>query len=253
MKITQLDSPNFDERTLPISYLVLHYTGMETGADAIKRLCDPVAKVSAHYAVEEDGQIFQLVDEDKRAWHAGISQWQGESNINSASIGIEIVNGGHDFLNDNGQLPPFPDVQINALIPLCKDIMSRHGNLTVLGHSDIAPARKIDPGEHFPWQGLAAAGIGIWPAIDTQDKRILFEQGSRDRGVAIVQRGLAYIGYCARVTGVMDENTVQIVQALQRRYRPDQMDGIIDIQTMEIIKALADITHDTPLTQPHAS
>ena len=253
MKITQLDSPNFDERTLPISYLILHYTGMETGAAAIQRLCNPVAKVSAHYAVEEDGQIFQLVNEDKRAWHAGISEWQGESNINSASIGIEIVNGGHGFLDDNGQLPPFPDVQINALIALCKDIMSRHGNLTVLGHSDIAPARKIDPGEHFPWQGLAAAGIGIWPVTNNEDKRILFELGSRDRGVAIIQRGLAHIGYCARVTGVMDENTVQIVQALQRRYRPDQIDGIIDIQTMEIIKALADIAQDTPLTQPHAS
>jgi len=240
MKITQLDSPNFDERTLPISYLILHYTGMKTGAAAIKRLCDPAAKVSAHYAVEDDGQIFQLVDESKRAWHAGVSEWQGESNINSASIGIEIVNGGHDFLGGDGQLPPFPDVQINALIPLCKDIMSRHENLTVLGHSDIAPARKIDPGEHFPWQGLAAAGIGYWPEISAQDSRLLFELGSRDRGVAIVQRGLAHIGYCARVTGVMDDNTVQITQALQRRYRPHKIDGLIDVETMEIIKTLAE-------------
>ena len=240
MKITQLDSPNFDERTLPISYLILHYTGMESGAAAIKRLCDPTAKVSAHYAVEDDGQIFQLVNEEKRAWHAGVSEWQGESNINSASIGIEIVNGGHDFLGQDGQLPPFPDVQINALIALCKDIMSRHATLTVLGHSDIAPARKIDPGEHFPWQGLAAAGIGYWPEINAQDSRILFEPGSRDRGVAIVQRGLAHIGYGARVTGVMDDNTVQIIQALQRRYRVQKIDGIVDVETMELIKALAE-------------
>lgn len=240
MNITRLDSPNFDARTLPITLIILHYTGMESGAAAIERLCDPEAKVSAHYAIEEDGQIFQLVEEDKRAWHAGVSEWQGESNINSASIGIEIVNGGHDFLNDDGSLPAFPDVQINALIPLCKEIMKRHGQLTVLGHSDIAPMRKIDPGERFPWQGIAAAGIGYWPDIETDDRRILFEAGSRDRGVAIVQRGLAHIGYCARVTGVMDDETKLIVQALQRRYRPSHIDGNVDIETMDILKALSE-------------
>ncbi len=240
MTITRLDSPNFDARTLPVSLLILHYTGMESGALAIERLCDPAAKVSAHYVIEEDGQIFQLVDEDKRAWHAGVSEWQGERNINSASIGIELVNGGHDFPNPDGSLPPFPDVQINALIPLCKDIFSRHGPLTVLGHSDIAPARKIDPGEHFPWSGLAAAGIGFWPDITVEDRRILFELGSRDRGVAILQRGLAHIGYGARVTGVMDDETSLIIQALQRRYRPAQIDGNVDIETMDIVKALSE-------------
>lgn len=240
LNITRLNSPNFDARTLPISLLILHYTGMKSGAAAIERLCDPEAKVSAHYAIEEDGQIFQLVEEDKRAWHAGVSAWQGESNINSASIGIEIVNGGHDFPNEDGNLPPFPNAQINALIPLCKEIMKRHGKLTVLGHSDIAPVRKIDPGEHFPWQGIAAAGIGFWPDIKTDDRRILFEVGSRDRGVAIVQRGLAHIGYSAHVTGVMDTDTGLIVQALQRRYRPSKIDGNVDIETMEIIKSLSE-------------
>ena len=238
--ITQTLSPNFDDRTLPISLLILHYTGMETGQAALERMRDGTAKVSAHYMVEEDGRIFQLVDEDKRAWHAGVSEWQGETNINSNSIGIEIVNGGHDHPNEDGSLPEFPDVQINAVIALSKDIMKRRGELTVLGHSDIAPARKIDPGEKFPWKGLAAAGVGYWPDVQTDDRRILFDSGIRDRGVAVVQRGLAHIGYGARVTGVMDEETQLIIQALQRRYRPDQIDGVVDIQTMEIVKVLAE-------------
>ncbi|MDB2437255.1 N-acetylmuramoyl-L-alanine amidase [Hellea sp.] len=244
MKITQTPSPNFDERTLPISLLILHYTGMETGQAALTRMCDAEAKVSAHYMIEEDGQIFQLVEEDKRAWHAGVSEWQGETNINSNSIGIEIVNGGHDWPQEDGTLPPFADVQINAVIALSKDIMSRHGELTVLGHSDIAPMRKIDPGEHFPWAGLAAAGLGFWPDAAAEDRRILFEPGTRDRGVAILQSGLAHIGYGARVSGIMDEGSVKIIEALQRRYRPSQIDGIVDIHTMEIVKAL--ISHMTP-------
>ncbi|SDM33999.1 N-acetylmuramoyl-L-alanine amidase [Maricaulis salignorans] len=148
-------SPNFNERKLPISLIVLHYTGMENGAVALERMRDPAAEVSAHYMVEEDGRIFQLVDEDKRAWHAGVSCWRGETDINSSSIGVEIVNGGHDF-----GLPDFPAVQIAAVIELVKDIMGRHGigPEGVVGHSDIAPGRKQDPGEKFPWERLAAAG-----------------------------------------------------------------------------------------------
>jgi len=240
LKVIQAPSPNFDDRTLPVSLLILHYTGMETGALALERMRDEKSKVSAHYMVEEDGRIFQLVDESKRAWHAGVSEWQGETNINSNSIGIEIVNGGHDHPKVDGSLPDFPDVQINAVIALSKGIMERHGKLTLLGHSDIAPARKIDPGENFPWEGLAAAGIGYWPDVQTDDRRILFEVGSRDRGMAIVQRGLAHIGYGVRVTGVMDEATKLTIEAVQRRYRQDQIDGIIDIQTMEVIKGLAE-------------
>jgi len=240
MKITQTPSPNFDDRTLPIANLILHYTGMKTGAEALERMCDPAAKVSAHYMIEDDGHIFQLVEEDKRAWHAGVSEWQGETNINSNSIGIEIVNGGHDWPLDDGSLPPFPDVQINAVIALSKAIFKRHGELTLLGHSDIAPARKIDPGENFPWQGLAAAGLGYWPVTQSEDRRLLFSRDTRDRGVAIVQSGLAHIGYGARVTGVMDEATSKIIEALQRRYRPEQIDGAVDIQTMDIIKALTE-------------
>jgi len=245
MKITQAPSPNFDDRTLPVSLLILHYTGMESGEAALLRMRDAQAKVSAHYMVEEDGHIYQLVDEAARAWHAGVSEWQGETNINSASIGIEIVNGGHDFRNEGMSLPDYPDVQINAVIALSKAIIARHGPLTVLGHSDIAPARKIDPGEHFPWAGLAAAGLGYWPDVQSEDRRVLFETGSRDRGVAIVQRGLAHIGYGARVTGVFDETTKLIIEAVQRRYRSDQIDGVVDIQTMDILKRLTEnLSHD---------
>ena len=213
---------------------------MKSGAVALDRLRDPESKVSAHFMVNEDGTICQLVDEEKRAWHAGVSEWAGETNINSNSIGIEIVNGGHDFLNENGILPDYPDVQINAVIALSKDIISRHGDLTILGHSDIAPARKIDPGEHFPWKGLAAAGLGYWPDVTTDDRRILFESGARDRGVAILQSGLAHIGYGARVTGVLDKDTKLIIEALQRRYRADQIDGVVDVMTMEVVKALTE-------------
>lgn len=242
MTIISKPSPNFDERTLPVSLLILHYTGMKTGAEALERMCNPEAKVSAHYMVEEDGRVFQMVDEEKRAWHAGVSEWVGETNINSASIGIEIVNGGHDWPQMDGSLPPYPDVQITALIPLCKAIMSRHniGARSVLGHSDIAPARKQDPGEHFPWADLSAAGIGRFPLSIEPDRRVLFGAGSRDRGVAIFQRGLAEIGYSARVTGVMDEDTRLVTAAFQRRYRPSQIDGVVDMETMAIVRWLVE-------------
>jgi N-acetylmuramoyl-L-alanine amidase len=187
-----------------------------------------------------------MVEETKRAWHAGVSEWAGESNINSASVGIEIVNGGHDFRGVNGALPPYTDVQINAVIALSKAVMTRHdiAPRAVLGHSDIAPARKQDPGEHFPWQGLAAAGIGVWPKINGSDRRVLFGAEQRDRGVSILQSGLAHIGYSARVTGIMDTPTAEIITALQRRYRPDKIDGIVDMETMDIIKALVEMARD---------
>ena len=235
MDLIEKSSPNFDIRKLPVSCLVLHYTGMETGPAAIERLCDPDAKVSAHYVVEEDGRVFQLVDEKDRAWHAGVSEWKGIADLNSASIGIEIVNGGHDF-----GLADFPEVQIESVIKLSLSILSRHTITDIVGHSDIAPARKQDPGEKFPWKTLADAGVGYFPAIENDDRRVLFDADSRDRGVSIVQSGLAHIGYGARVTGTLDEPTRLIIAALQRRYRPDQIDGLVDIQTMEIIKALAE-------------
>jgi len=234
-------SPNFNDRRLPISMLVLHYTGMATGAEASARLCNPAAEVSAHWLVHEDGRTEGLVPEDKRAWHAGVGAWGGVTDVNSASIGIEIVNGGHNVLMDDGSLPPYPNVQINAVIKLCKDILSRHTILprNIVGHSDIAPDRKDDPGEHFPWAGLAAAGIGIWPGELTADDRVLFHPEDRDRGIAVLQRGLAEIGYGIGVTAVLDAPTEAVIRALHRRYRPDNLSSSIDMQTVEIISKLS--------------
>ena len=159
-------SPNFDARDGLVDMLVLHYTGMESGDAALARLCDPAAKVSAHYVVGEDGQIFSLVPETARAWHAGVSFWRGARNINARSIGIEIVNGGHDF-----GLPAFPEAQIAAVIDLIAAIRGRWAipDRNIVGHSDVAPGRKLDPGERFPWQSLAAAGHGLWPDVMAED------------------------------------------------------------------------------------
>lgn len=233
--ITSAPSPNHDERTLPISILVLHYTGMESGTAALARMTDAAAKVSAHYMVEEGGEIFQLVDEDRRAWHAGVSEWNGITNVNSASVGIEIVNGGHDY-----GLPDFPDPQINAVIALSKQIVTDHAikPRNIVAHSDIAPARKEDPGEKFPWAGLAAAGLGLWPGEGNGDQRHLFGSGDRDRGVAILQHGLAQIGYAVSVSGEVDEVTTFAVKAFQRRYRPQSVTGLIDMETYDLVARL---------------
>jgi N-acetylmuramoyl-L-alanine amidase len=210
-------SPNFNERKLPIGLIVLHYTGMEDGPAALAKMRDPAAQVSAHYMVEADGRIFALVDEDKRAWHAGVSSWRGESDINSSSIGIEIVNGGHDF-----GLPHFPTVQIDAVIELVQDIMARHGigPEGVVGHSDIAPGRKQDPGEKFPWNRLAEAGCALTvelAAVAGSDPQLQ----------------LARIGYG------LDAGMPAVVEAFQRRHRPARVDGVIDPQTARLITALA--------------
>lgn len=234
--IIEAPSPNQNDRQRPVSMLVLHYTGMENGQAALNRMCDAEAQVSAHYMIEEDGRVFRLVEEDKRAWHAGVSEWNGITDVNSASIGIEIVNGGHDY-----GLPDFPDVQINALIPLCKRIIAAHmiAPRNIIGHSDIAPERKNDPGEKFPWSGLAAAGIGLWPGEGNDDRRILFEEGDRDRGVTLIQRGLAGLGYGVALDGVMTDRTISVVRAFQRRFRTDKVDGIVDMETLDLVGRLA--------------
>jgi N-acetylmuramoyl-L-alanine amidase len=161
MALVEMPSPNHDDRGgAAIDMLVLHYTGMETAQAALARLCDASAKVSAHYTVDEDGTIYCHVPEARRAWHAGVSSWRGASDINARSIGIELVNPGHEF-----GYRDFPDTQIEALITLCHGILLRHPipSARVLGHSDVAPARKEDPGERFPWARLARAGVGLWP------------------------------------------------------------------------------------------
>lgn len=245
-------SPNFDARTRPIDLVVLHYTGMQDAETALARLTDPapvagtypgpwqsadvpadapLQAVSAHYVVDEAGQVYRLVPEEHRAWHAGASSWEGEGDVNGRSIGIEIVNGGHDF-----GLPEFPDAQIDGVIALLGGIFARWPQLSaarVVAHSDVAPERKLDPGEKFPWKRLAEAGVSIWP------HPVAFQaKGGEDR-VGRVQQQLAAIGYGVEMTGVMDAATRAALRAFQRRFRPMNIDGMIDDETQMLLAALA--------------
>jgi N-acetylmuramoyl-L-alanine amidase len=201
--------------------LILHYTGMASAQDALDRLCASESRVSAHYLIDEDGTAWRLVPEARRAWHAGVSYWAGRRDINAASIGIELVNPGHDW-----GYRPFAPAQMTALIALCHDIFSRHAIPArfVLGHSDVAPQRKADPGELLDWPALARAGIGLWP-----DFTATRETSPDD--VASVQQALADIGYDCPVTGVADAMTKNVVIAFQRHFRPSLCDGAIDAET----------------------
>ena len=231
-----LPSPNHGPRgdRKPDS-IILHYTGMKTGAAALERLRDPASEVSAHYVVEEDGRIFQLVPEARRAWHAGRSAWAGETDMNSASIGVEIVNGGHDF-----GMPPFPDAQIEAVIALCHDIVKRHGITMqrVLAHSDIAPGRKTDPGEKFPWARLAAAGVGHYVPPCPVGGDVGLRPGDEGAPVWDLQRKLVAYGYGLEVTGTYDEPTQAVVTAFQRHFRPALIDGKADLSTIATLQDL---------------
>ncbi len=240
--IIQAPSPNFNERLHPLDMLVLHYTGMKDGPSALARMQeDKEPRVSAHYMVEEDGRVFALVPEDKRAWQAGRSWWQGDEDLNSRSIGIEIVNGGHDF-----GLPPFPAVQVDAVIALCKDILARWpiAPHRVVAHSDIAPDRKEDPGERFPWKRLAEAGIGLWPQPVRPEPWMMHGAAMGDAGMTVeeFQKDLAAIGYRIAVTGVFDEATAAVARAFQRRWRPERVSGEGDTETITLAHAVADLT-----------
>ena len=222
-----LPSPNHDARPdgAPVDMLILHYTGMASGAAAIARLRDPEAKVSAHYVVEEDGRILRLVPEDRRAWHAGVSHWRGETGLNARSIGIEVVNPGHEH-----GYRPFPALQMAALCDLCLDILARHPipPRHVLAHSDIAPDRKEDPGELFDWEGLARNGVGLWPT----DESVLWpaaEKCAPGDPAAL----LAAIGYRA------DLPQPVLLRAFQRHWRPERVDGIADDATLARLAAVA--------------
>jgi N-acetylmuramoyl-L-alanine amidase len=231
-------SPNSDTRGgVAIDLVVLHYTGMQDVSTALRRLIDsapragdypgpwqaadidpatPLARVSAHYVVGEDGAVYRLVAETERAWHAGVSCWEGRTDTNARAIGIEIANGGHDF-----GLPPYPEAQIASVITLVKDVLTRNGlaPARVVGHSDVAPARKDDPGEHFPWPRLAAAGAAIWPrpgAAPVTDCRAVLTQ----------------FGYDA------DAPIDVVLRAFQRRFRPARIDGVADDETRALIGGL---------------
>ena len=228
-------SPNHDARAARVDMIVLHYTGMARAEDALARLCDPQSKVSCHYLVLDDGQIWQLVPEERRAWHAGVSSWQGETDINSCSIGIEIANPGHDF-----GYPDFAKDQIDAVIALGRDVIARRKipPPRVLAHSDVAPARKSDPGEKFPWRRLGAAGIGLWVAPSQIVPGPELDPGDHSEIVARLQQALAEFGYAVAVTGSYDDATRGVVTAFQRHFRPARADGIADHSTIETLRRL---------------
>jgi len=201
-------SPNFDDRTRDVDTIILHYTGMKTGAEALSRLCDPKARVSAHYLIEEDGSIYRLVPEDRRAWHAGISSWKGEGDLNARSIGVEIVNPGHEW-----GYRDFPRSQIDALVALLKEICARCGITAarVLAHSDVAPARKDDPGEKFPWGVLAGEGLALPPYEGAPDASIPYAEALEAIRTVGYEIGDAAPGVPAASAAIL---------AFQRRYCP---------------------------------
>ncbi len=260
--ILSIPSPNFDDRPpdARIDLIVLHYTGMQDGAAALARLTDPapvagrypgpwqdpaidpataLARVSAHYVIEEDGRIFTLVPEEKRAWHAGASHWRGRDNVNASAIGIELVNGGHDF-----RLPGFAHAQIERLIALLRDIQNRRGlsPACVVGHSDVAPQRKRDPGEKFPWERLEAAGVALGVEVSERGDAPVLSPGDSGDAVAGVQYTLAEVGYGIDVTRDYDAATQAVIAAFQRRRRPRRVTGVLDLETSDLLDAVLDKT-----------
>jgi N-acetylmuramoyl-L-alanine amidase len=232
-----LPSPNFGDRkdNRRPDMILLHYTGMPDAAAALEHLRSPASKVSAHYFVFEDGRIVQLVPESKRAWHAGAAFWAGETDINSCSIGIEIANPGHDY-----GYCDFPKRQIAAVTALCRGILTRTTipPTRVLAHSDVAPARKQDPGEKFPWQTLHDSGVGHWvkPAKITNGP--LLALGDRGDAVTAMQKSLSDYGYGIAVNGTYDSATHEVVTAFQRHFRPERVDGVSDASTRATLQEL---------------
>jgi len=222
-------SPNHGPRPpgTAIDLLILHYTGMQSAPAALARLTDPAAEVSAHYLIDEDGTVYALVDEARRAWHAGVGSWVGANNINDRSIGIELVNPGHEF-----GYRPFPEAQMRALETLARDIMARHGVPAhrAIGHSDVAPARKQDPGELFDWARLARAGIGLWPrpaACATLTGIALSADEAAEARVLLAGLGYAMAEIPAAIT------------AFQRHFRPARIDGVLDRDCLVRLRDLA--------------
>jgi N-acetylmuramoyl-L-alanine amidase len=228
---------NHDERrddAVP-DILLLHYTGMASAEAACRWLCVPESGVSCHYVVMEDGRTLQLVPEARRAWHAGIASWEGEGDVNSRSIGIEIVNPGHEF-----GYRPFPDAQIARVIDLCRDICARREIQPekVLAHSDVAPQRKQDPGELFPWDRLAAARVGHWTPPVAADDRPGLKEGDDGEPVEQLQTLLSLYGYGLEIDGIYDAATASVVRAFQRHFRQERVDGQADFSTSATLRKL---------------
>lgn len=235
MPFIERSSPNFNARTTGIRHVVVHYTGMTSRDEALARLCDAAAKVSAHYLIDQEGTIFRLVPEEHRAWHAGVSYWRGVRDLNSTSVGIELCNPGHDW-----GYRSFPAPQLRALKDLLADLFARHrlSPEALLGHSDIAPSRKADPGELFPWRDFAADGFGLWP----EDAMPL----AGHAGLAGAFRRLSEIGYAVPTTPEegsdilnAESAATDVLKAFQRRYLPDRIDGHLDPETAARIAAVA--------------
>ena len=242
--ITLLPSPNFEERPVGcvIDTLILHYTGMPSAEEALARLRDPQTKVSAHYVIDDSGHIFQLVDDSKRAWHAGKSYWQGHEAINDMSIGIEIVNPGHEF-----GYRPFPDIQIESVMMLCHELIKKHPIIPrhIIGHSDIAPSRKEDPGELFPWKLLAENHIGLWHDIPLppHSPALLLKQGDSGEEVIAMQSALAAYGYGLPQHGTFDEETAYAVIAFKRHFYPHSLAATWDEVAEKMLEVLCKKAH----------
>lgn len=232
-----MPSPNHNERAAGCApdMILLHYTGMPTAEGALAWLCQTESQVSSHYFIHEDGRVAQLVPESRRAWHAGKSFWAGQTDINSLSIGIEIANAGHP-----GGLPDFPEVQIAAVIELCRDCVQRWSIAPerVLAHSDVAPVRKVDPGEKFPWGKLHSAGVGHWVEPAPIGSGRFFQRGDRGQPIEALQSMLSLYGYGTEISGEFCSKTEGDVAAFQRHFRPQQVDGIADISTIDTLHRL---------------
>lgn len=229
-------SPNIEPRRIAgrPSILILHYTGLFDIEKAIDWLSRPESKVSCHYVITSDGEIVQMVAESERAWHAGLSSWHGETDINSASVGIEIDNPGHEF-----GLPFYPPRQMQAVARLSRDIIARNAIRpeAVLAHSDIAPQRKIDPGERFDWAWLAGEGVGHWlaPEAVTADAPSVEMD---EAGIRALQRKLLAYGYETRTDGILDGPARNVIAAFQRHFRTARVDAIADAGTLVTLERL---------------
>ncbi len=255
-------SPNHNARPAgaDIELVVVHFTGMATGDEALRALTQLGSGVSAHWMIDEDGTTYRLVPDERRAWHAGVGSWHDWHDVNAVSIGIELVNPGHDF-----GYRPFPGAQIDALEELLDDTYRCHGlgPCDLIGHSDLAPERKQDPGELFPWERLARAGFSIWPEevldypdgglgvnddgeslLDEEERRLRLgpDSGMLRERVVELQRNLRAIGYGVELNGVFGTQTEAVVAAFQRRFRARLVDGYADSETRALIEAVAQIS-----------
>jgi N-acetylmuramoyl-L-alanine amidase len=235
-------SPNIDDRPglARPDMIVLHYTGMQFSHEALNRLCDPGSRVSSHYLVLESGSIIQMVPEAKRAWHAGVSSWGKETDTNGRSIGIEIANAGHEF-----GYPDFPRRQIAAVIALCRAILKRHTIRpeNIVAHSDVAPGRKQDPGEKFPWKQLHLSGVGLWVDAGKPGDKVM-ALGDTGANVKELQQRLAEYGYGIEDSAQFDTATKEVVIAFQRHFRQAQVDGVADASTLTAVRDLLEIRKD---------